>query len=210
MKNFTKQATALMLSGALVFGLVAATATDVNDPNLIKIEKTANLLHQLNPVTNSMKVILGVMLDKQQKLRLEIFDSNDELVHKFLYKNTEGFMQLFDMEALGDGEYLFRITTADATYIDNVIVGEQAPKEEPFQVYISEVEDQKIKFSYADAKGDVVLSVKDSKGKTIFSESLGSDYSSSGIANLSKLNKSKYTIKISNGLQSESKTIEIN
>jgi len=214
MKNFTKQATALMLSGAMVFGSLTTFANNNpnNNPknkNLIKVEKTAGLKHQLNPVTNSMKVVLGVMMDQSQKLRLEVFDSKDELVHKETYNNTDGFIQLFDLEALGEGEYLFRITSGNTSYIDKVVVGERAPEVEAFQAYISEVEDSRLKFSYADAKGDVVLSVQDSSGKTIFTESLGTDFSSSGIANISKLDKGTYTFELSSATGKETKQIKV-
>lgn len=210
MKNFTKQATALMLSGAMVFGSLTTFAN--NDPknkNLIKVEKTAGLKHQLNPVANSMKVVLGVMMDQSQQLRLEVFDSKDKLVHKETYNDTDGFIQLFDMQALGEGEYLFRITSGNTSYIDKVVVGERAQEVEPFQAYISEVKDSRLKFSYADAKGDVVLSVQDSNGKTIFTESLGKDFSSSGIANISKLDKGTYTFELSSSTGKETKQIKV-
>lgn len=210
MKDFTKQATALMLSGAMVFGSVATFAsTGTTDKNLVKVEKTANLQHELNPVTNSMKVVLGVMMDQSQKLKLEVFDSKDNLVHKGNYNNTKGFIQMFDMEALGQGEYLFRITSGNTSYIDKVIVGEKAPEVENFQAYISNVENNKLKFSYADAKGEVVLSVKNSDGETIFTESLGNDFSSSGFANLSKLVEGEYTIQLLSSTGKETKRIKV-
>ena len=210
MKNFTKQATALMLSGAMVFGSVASFAHNGNSENdLVKVEKTSNLRHELNPVSNSMKVVLGVMLDQSQKVRLEVFDAKDNLVHKQVYNNTDGFRQMFDLKNLGEGEYIFRITSGSTSYIDKVVVGDQAPELEAFQGYISEVENQKLKFSYADAKGDVVLSVKNSSGKTIFTKSLGRDFSSSGVANLSKLDDGEYTIQISSITGKETKQIKI-
>jgi hypothetical protein len=210
MKNFAKQATALMLSGAMVFGSTVSFANNVStDKDLIKVEKTSNLQHELNPVTNSMKVVLGVMMDDNQQVRLEVFDKDDKLVHKNTYNDTKGFVQLFDMKALGNGVYLFRITSGNTSYIDKVIVGEKAPVAESFQGYISEIEGDKLKFSYADAKGDVVLSVKDSQGETIFTESLGSDFSSSGVANLSKLSQGNYTVQLSSSTGKESKQIKI-
>jgi len=210
MKNFTKQATALVLSGTLIFGGVSTFASyDSNNNPLIKVEKTANLQHELNAVTNSMKVVLGVMLDQSQKLKLEVFDGKDNLVYEDTYNNTQGFIQSFDMKALGEGEYLFRITSGNTSYIDKVVVGERAPKVEAFQAYISEVEDSRLKFSYADAKGDVVLSVQDSNGKTIFTESLGKDFSSSGIANISKLDKGTYTFELSSSTGKETKQIKV-
>lgn len=210
MKNFTKQAAALMLSGALVFGSLASFASNgTTDKDLIKVKKTASLQHELNPVTNSMKVVLGVMLDQSQKVRLEIFNAADELVHKDTYNDTKGFMQLFDLAELGDGEYIFRITSGNTSYIDKVTVGDKAPEVEAFQAYISDVENEKLKFSYADAKGDVVLSVQDSDGETIFTESLGRDFSSSGIADLSKLDKGDYTIQLKSSTGKETKAFKI-
>jgi hypothetical protein len=210
MKNFTKQATALMLSGAMVFGSLTTFANgNPKNKDLIKVEKTAGLKHQINPVSNSMKVVLGVMMDQSQKLRLEVFDAKDKLVHKETYNDTNGFIQLFDMQALGEGEYLFRITSGNTSYIDKVVVGKRAKKVESFQAYISEVENSKLKFSYADAKGDVLLTVQDSKGKTIFTESLGRDFSSSGIANISRLDKGTYTFQLSTSTGKETKQIKV-
>jgi hypothetical protein len=210
MKNFTKQATALMLSGAMVFGSTVSFANNGPiDNDLIKIEKTASLQHELNPVTNSMKVVLGVMMDQSQRVRLEVFNSADQLVHKQSYNDTDGFIQMFDMKALGEGEYFFRITSGNTTYIDKVVVGEKAPSEEAFQAYISNVEENKLRFSYADAKGNVVLSVKDSRGEIIFTESLGKDFSSSGMANLSKLDQGEYTIQLKSSTGKETKQIKI-
>ncbi len=209
MKKFTKQTTALILSSALVFGTAATIANNSKDKPLIKVEKTASLQHKLNPVTNSMKVVLGVMLDEAKKVRLEVFDTKDNLVHKKTYSDTKGFMQMFDLEQLGEGEYIFRITSGNTSYIDKVTVGKQPLKTEAFQAYISDVNDNRLKFSYADAKGDVVLSVKDSNDKTIFTESLGRDFSSSGIVNLSKLDKGEYTIQLSSTTGKESKQFKI-
>lgn len=210
MKNFTTQTTALMLSGALVFGSVASFASNgTTDKDLIKVEKTANLQHELNLVTNSMKVILGVMMDQSQKVRLEIFNADDQLVHKDTYNDTKGFMQLFDLANIGDGEYLFRITSGNISYLDRITVGEKTPRVEAFQAYISDVENDKLKFSYADAKGDVVLSVKNGDGETIFTKSLGRDFSSSGIANLSKLDKGSYTLQLKSSAGKETKAFKI-
>ena len=212
MKNLKKQAVALMLSGAIVFGNIATFASnDLKNKDLIKVEKTANLQHELNPVTNSMKVVLGVMMDQSQKLKLEIFDEGDNLVHKDTYNNTKGFIQLFDMTALGEGEYIFRITSGNTSYIDKVTVngGNRTPEEETFQAYISDIKNNKLKFSYADAKGDVIFSLIDSNGETIFSESLGEEFSSSGQANLSKLVDGKYTVQLSSSTGTETKEIKI-
>ena len=210
MKNFTKQATALVLSGTLILGSVSTFANhdSTNNP-LIKVEKTGNLQHELNAVTNSMKVVLGVMLDQSQKIKLEVFDDEDNLVYEDSYQNTEGFIQSFDMKAMGEGEYLFRITSGNTSYIDKVTVGEKAPEVEPFQAYISEVKNNKLKFSYADAKGDVVLSVFNSDGDKIFEESLGRDFSSSGIANLSKLSDGEYTFELTSYTGKETKQIKV-
>ncbi len=210
MKNFTKQATALVLSGVMVFGIATTFANNgTTNKDLIKVKKTGNLQHEINPITNSMKVVLGVMMDQSQKVRLEVFDADDNLVYKDTYKDTKGFMQLFDMTALGEGEYLFRITSGNTSYIDKVVVGEKVSEVESFQAYISEAENGKLKFSYANAEGDVVLSVKNSEGKTIFTESLGEDFSSSGIANLSKLGEGNYTIQLKTSTGKETKQIKI-
>ena len=210
MKNLTKKTTALMLSGALVFGSLASFANNgTTDKDLIKVKKTGSLQHELNAVTNSMKVVLGVMMDQTQKVRLEIFNADDELVHKDTYNDTNGFRQTFDLSDLGDGEYIFRITSGNTSYIDKVVVGDKAPEVEPFQAYISDVKDNKLKFSYADAKGDVVLSVLNSDGEKIFEKSLGRDFSSSGIANLSKLSKGDYTIELTSYTGKETKQIKV-
>ena len=148
-------------------------------------------------------------MDQSQKVRLEIFNSDNELVHKDTYSDTNGFMQTFDLADLGDGEYLFRITSGNTSYIDKVVVGDKAPKIEAFQAYISDVDNEKLKFSYADAKGDVVLSVQNGNGETIFTESLGRDFSSSGIANLSKLDKGNYTIQLKSSTGKETKEFKI-
>ena len=209
MRNVKRQATALMLSGAMVFGSVTTFASSGTvSKELIKVEKGVDLRYSLNSVGNSTKVAFGIMIDQSQKVRLEIFKKG-KLVYKDKYSRTKGFMQIFDLKGLGSGEYFFKITSGNKSYTDKVVIGNQIPTVKDFQAYISEVKNNKLKFSYAGSGNNVVLSVKNDAEKVIFTKNLGKEFNFSGVADLSKLNNGEYTIQLSSSNGKQIKRVKL-
>lgn len=210
MKNLRKSGLALAMACAfLVTNLTSFATTGNEEKDLITITETSNVKYELNRVPNSHKVMMGIKLLNDEKVRLTIENEDSDEVFSNYYKTTNGFIQLFDFSQLEDGEYTFKVKAGKELVENKVILKDAQPILPPFSAYISDVEDSKVKFSYFAPKDDVYLILRDNNGKTLFEKKVGAGYNSSGIANLSKLDKGSYILEIKNGDQVESKNIEI-
>ncbi|MDH5365590.1 MAG: hypothetical protein OEW67_01280 [Cyclobacteriaceae bacterium] len=210
MKNLRKSGIALAIACAFLatnFTTLASTGTEGEE--LVKVTETNNVNYELNRITNSKKVILGIKLLEDEKVRLIIQNKKNEDIFSKWYKTTSGFMQTFDFSKLNDGVYTFKIKAGNEKVENTVEIKDDKAILPGFSAYISEVEDSKVKFSYFAPKDDVYLVLKNKEGEKLFEKKVGAGYNSSGIANLSKLSKGTYTLQIKNGTNIESKEIKI-
>lgn len=210
MKNLKKSGIVLAIACAfLATTLTSYASTGTEGEELVKVTETTNVNYEINRITNSQKVVLGIKLLEDEKVRLTVLNEENEAIFTKWYKTTSGFMQTFDFSKLNDGSYTFKIKAGDEK-VENTVVMKDAKAILPkFSAYISDIEDSKIKFSYFAPKDDVYLILKNEEGEKLFEKKVGAGYNSSGIANLSKLSKGTYTLQIKNGANVESKEIKI-
>ncbi|MDH5475051.1 MAG: hypothetical protein OEX22_05110 [Cyclobacteriaceae bacterium] len=209
MKTLKKTRIALAMACAFVITTISAFATTPTGDELVTVTTTSKVSYELNHITNSQKFILGLKLPEDGKVRLAVLDKKNEVIFTKWYKPTTGFMQTFDFSNLDDGMYTFKIKAGDEKIKNIVEVKDEKTILPAFSAYISEIEDNKVKFSYFAPSEDVYLILKNDSGEKLFEKKVGAGYNSSGIANLSKLAKGTYIFQIKNGNKTESKEIKL-
>ena len=114
MKNLRKSGIAIALACAfLATNLTAFATTGTEGDELVTVTETANIKYELNRVTNSQKVVMGIKLLKDSKVKLVVLNENNKEVFTKYYKSSDGFIQSFDFSQLDDGEYTFKVKAGD-------------------------------------------------------------------------------------------------
>jgi len=210
MKNLKRTGLAIALAFTFLSSqLVAFPTTEPTDNKLISVTETGGAKYEINHVKNSQKVVMGLKLENLEKIRLTVLNDENEEVFSKWYRPSNGFMQTFDFKGMNDGAYTFKIKAGEDEMENVVIMRDDYSILPSFSAYISEIEDEKVKFSYFAPSENVSLILKDSQGENLYEKKVGAGFNSSGIANLSKLDKGTYVLQIKNGSNVESKEIEI-
>lgn len=196
------------LSVALSVGLVASAYANNGDNNDKKSDKASKLQYEVKSIPDSKKIVMGVKSEEKGDIQVRIFDNDGNRIYSEKQEDTQGFFRVYDLSALNSDKYTLQLSDQNSSEKTQIDFRASANKSS-FVAYFPSTFDKNVQVSYANALGNVNLTVARVNGEKVFEADLAAQTSDSFIANLSALNKGLYEIKVSNGGQTYSRQVSI-
>lgn len=177
------------------------------EPQVVKAE--GKFAYSVYALKSALKIRLNFDNESHEMVNVKLYDAKNNLVHQDKLKN-ENLRRAYDVQNIGEGVYRLEISAGDYTSTSEVVVGNAIAKNTAFNAYVSKLsENKRITVAYQNAAEGAYVTLVDSNETILYSERTEANEVSVRKLDLSNLNKGTYTVRISSGEKTVSKTYEI-
>ncbi|PIY08276.1 MAG: hypothetical protein COZ18_13115 [Flexibacter sp. CG_4_10_14_3_um_filter_32_15] len=153
-----------------------------------------NMIATVEALPNSTKFVLTFDNEKQEKLKVKIYDADFKLVFSEALGKNAQIQRIYDMTAIGEGTYTVLIK--GETYNEKrTVTVKGALKNNFIATFSPEATNKKVFASVENNKGTVKLTLTDLEGNILYEETI-SEENQERTLNLEKLEKGTYFLQI--------------
>lgn len=153
-----------------------------------------NLLTTVEALPNSTKFILKFENEKQEKVKIKIYDADLKLVHSEALGSQAQIQRIYDMSAIGEGTYTVLIE--GETYNEKrTVTLTKAIKNNFIATFSPEATNNRVFASVENNKGTVKLTLTDLGGNILYEETINQESKECTI-NLGNLKNGTYFLQI--------------
>ncbi len=153
-----------------------------------------NMIATVEALPNSTKFLLKFENEKQEKLKVKIYNSDLKLVFSEVIGKQAQIQRIYDMSAIGEGTYTILIE--GETYKEKRTVTVQTTLKNNFIATFSpEATNKKVFASVENNKGTVKLTLTDEEGNILYEETINEE-SKERVLNLQDLERGTYFLQI--------------
>ncbi len=181
--------------------------TGETEPQVVKAE--GKFAYSVYSLKSALKIRLNFNNEDHELVSVKLYDAQNNLVHQERLSN-ETLRRAYDVKNVGEGIYRLEISAGDYTSTSEVVVGNAKGKKAEFNAYVSNLsEAKKITIAYQDAVEGAYVTLVDSNETILYSEKTEANETSVRKLDLSHLSKGTYTVRVSSGEKTVSKTYKI-
>lgn len=169
---------------ALLISFSSFTSAFADEDNMIAI---------VEALPNSTKFILKFENEKQEKLKVKIYNSDLKLVFSESIGSKAQIQRIYDMSAIGEGTYTVLIE--GETYKEKRTVTIKGTKNNFIATFSPKATNNKVFASVENNKGTVKLTLTDTDGNILYEETINDEKLYRTI-NLENLDKGTYFLQI--------------
>ena len=153
-----------------------------------------NMIATVEALPNSNKFVLKFENEKQEQLKVKIYNSDLQLVFSEAVGKEAQIQRIYDVTAIGEGTYT--VVIEGETYKETRIVTvENELKNNFIANFSSKVTDNKVFASVKSNKGTITLMFTDSEGNILYKETI-SEESKQRVLNLENLDRGTYFLQV--------------
>lgn len=173
----------------LVFALVISFTSFTS-----ALADESSMIATVEALPNSSKFILKFENEKQEKLKVKIYNSNLQLVFSETVGQQAQIQRIYDVTAIGEGTYT--VLVEGETYKETRIVTvENALRNNFVSSFSPKVTDNKVVASVKNNKGTITLKLTDSENQVLYQETINEE-SKQRVLSLEKLDRGVYFLQI--------------
>ncbi len=181
----SKSALAFVFAITLSFTSITTSATPLGEDDIIAT---------VEAVPNSIKFLLKFENEKQENIKVKIYNSDLKLVHSESVGKKVQIQRMYNMSKLGEGTYTVLIE--GKTYNEKrTVVLKKALKNDFIAVFSPEATNDKVFASVENNKGTVKLTLTNLEGRILYEETINEE-SKERTLNLTDLKKGTYFLQI--------------
>ena len=149
---------------------------------------------KLTPVADAQKFRIIYQAPAAEDVKVLLFDSKNQLMFSEVVKGTDGFVKIYDLSAMNEGDYTFELKSKSFSHREKVTIEEWSAD----NLVISAIKGKKVAVLGSSAES-FSLKIVDQRGETLYSDGFSKNEVLNKLYNLQRVHGEKVSFILSKG-----------